>query len=140
MQLITMILATTLFLTACGRQSSEEQIARNIAAIEEAVEQNNFYSIEEHLHDSFLANDRMSIDEIRQLLRLHSLRHKTLGVTIVGSNTTMHENFSDRAHSVVSVIVTGSSGLLPSDGSIQRVEIDWVEDSGDWLIRRASWR
>ncbi|MDX1736368.1 MAG: hypothetical protein R3228_18465 [Halioglobus sp.] len=139
-RLVTMLLAAALILAGCARPDDEEQIARNLAAIEEAVERKDFSAIEQYLHSSFVANEKMGVEEVGQLLRLYSLRHRRLGVTIVDSSTTMHADLPDRANSVVSVILTGSSGLLPSDGSIRRVDVEWVEQSGDWMIRKASWR
>ena len=140
MRLIIPFLAATFFLIGCGEQGDEEQIKQNLAAIEEAVEEKDFSTIEKYLHSSFVANERMGIDEVRQLLRFYSLRHQNLNVTIVGSTTTMHTDLSGRAYTEVSVIVTGSSGFLPSDGSIRRVEVEWTEDSGTWLIRNAMWQ
>lgn len=140
MRLISILLTAIFFLTACGEMKDEDQIAENIAAIEDAIEQKNFSAIEKYLHDDFIANQQMDIDDVRQLLRLYSLRHKKLDVTIVGSSTTMHQNFTDRADTYVSVIVTGSSGFLPTDGSIRKVEIEWFKHSETWLIRKAAWR
>ena len=141
MRLIMPFLTATLLLIGCGgEQGDEEQIEENLAAIEEAVEEKSFSAIQKYLHSSFVANERMGVDEVRQLLRFCSLRHESLNVAIVGSSTTMHAQLSGRAHSVVSVIVTGSSGFLPSDGSIRRVEVEWIEDSGTWLIRKATWQ
>lgn len=136
----TVLLGTVLFLTACGEQDDETQIAENIAAIQQAVEQKDFYAIEKYLHGSFIANERMDIEELGRLLKLYGLRHKKLSVTIVGSTTIMHANLPDRADSVVSVIVTGSSSLLPSDGSIRKVDVEWIKTSGDWLVVKARWR
>lgn len=140
MRLAALLLSIVFFLPACSENDDEAQIAENIAAIEEAVEEKDFYKIESYLHTGFVANERMGAEEVGQLLKLYSLRHKRLSVTIVGSTTTLHENFPDRADSVVSVIVSGSSGLLPSDGSVRRVEVEWLKESGDWLIRKAAWR
>ncbi|GAB5453578.1 MAG: hypothetical protein Hals2KO_39060 [Halioglobus sp.] len=129
-----------LMLIGCAEKDAEAQIAENIAAIESAVETKDFSAISKHLHSSFVANERMSIDEVKQLLRLYSLRHKNLGVAIVGVSTTLHRDYPDRADSTVSVILSGSSGLLPSEGSVRQVEVEWFEESGEWLIRRAAWR
>ena len=133
-------LGTVLFLTACGERDDETQIAENIAGIQEAVEQKDFSALEKYLHGSFIANEQMDNAEVGRLLKLYSLRHKKLSVTIVGSTTTLHAHLPGRADSVVSVIVTGSSGLLPSDGSIRKVDIEWIKTSGDWLVLKASWR
>jgi len=134
------ILGTVLFLSACSGSDDEAQIAESIAAIEQAVEQKDFSAIEKYLHEGFVANEQMDNQEVGRLLKLYSLRHKKLSVAIVGSATTMHANLPGRADSVVSVIVTGSSGLLPSDGSIRKVDVEWIKTSGDWLVLKANWR
>lgn len=136
----TVLLITVLFLTACGERDDETQIAENIASIQHAVEQKDFSAIEKYLHGSFIANEQMDNEAVGRLLKFYSLRHKKLSVTIVGSSTTMHANLPGRADSVVSVIVTGSSGLLPSDGSLREVDVEWIKTSGDWLVLQASWR
>lgn len=139
-RMVTLLLSTAVFLSACAQKGEQEQIEENLEAISEAVEEKDFSAIHKYLDEGFIANEQMGVDEARQLLRLYSLRHKNLNVTIVGSNTTMHENLPDRAYSTVSVIATGSSGLLPSDGSIRQVKVEWTKHSGDWLVRKASWR
>ncbi len=140
MRLVTTLILGLLMLTACAEKDAEAQIAANIAAIENAVESKDFSAIAKYLHSSFVANERMDIDEVKQLLRLYSLRHKNLGVTIVGISTTLHRDYPDRADSTVSVILSGSSGLVPSEGSVRQVDVEWFEESGEWLIRRAAWR
>lgn len=139
-QPILLLLATILFLCACSEQDDIARIDEKIATIEQAVEDKEFSAVAKHLHRSFLANDRMDAEDVRQLLRMYGFRHKTLGVTIVGSVTTLHENLPDRANSIVSVIVTGSSGMLPADGSIRRVQVEWIKESGDWKILKAAWQ
>lgn len=136
----TVLLGTVLFLTACGETDDETQIAESIAGIQQAVEQKDFSAIQKYLHGSFIANEQMDNTEMGRLLKFYGLRHKKLSVTIVGSSTTMHANLPGRADSVVSVIVTGSSGLLPSDGSIRKVDVEWMKTSGDWLVLKANWR
>ncbi|MFK8049397.1 MAG: hypothetical protein AB8B81_13305 [Halioglobus sp.] len=136
----TMLLGTILFLTACAERDDETQIAENIASIQAAVEEKDFSVIEKFLHSSFTANERMDKEEVGRLLKFYSLQHKKLSVTIVGSNTTLHANLLGRADSVVSVIATGSSGLLPADGSLRKVDVEWIKTSGDWLVLNTSWR
>ncbi len=130
----------SLCLAACNGTPDEEQIAENIAAMQAAIEDRNFMDIAEHLHEDFIANDRMRAREVNQLLQMYSLQHKKIGVTIVDSETTMDTAFTDRAETTLSVVVTGSSGLLPSDGSVRSVKLGWLKESGDWLVREAEWR
>ena len=132
-------LVVMLYLVACGKTSDEEIIAQHIATLQEAVEANDFSEIKNHLHDSFIANKRLDAREVNQLLRMYSTQHRNIGVTIVNSNTTMDPTFPDRADTIMSVVVTGSSGGLPSDGSVRTVKLEWIKQSGDWLVIRAEW-
>lgn len=135
-----MFLLAALLLAGCAKTGDEEQIAQAITAMSEAVENKEFMAIHAHLHESFRANDRMDAKEVKQLLAMYGMQHKKLGVTLVGSKTTLDPIYPDRATTVMSVIVTGSSGRMPSDGSVRTVELEWIKDSGDWLVRTAKWQ
>lgn len=140
MRLSVILIAAVLLLGACSKGNDEEQIAQAITAMSEAVENKEFMAIQPHLHESFRANDQMDAKEVRQLLAMYGMQHKTLGVTLVGSKTTLDPIYPDRATTVMSVVVTGSSGRLPSDGSVRTVELEWIKDSGDWRVRTAKWK
>jgi len=128
-----------LYLVACGKTPDEEIIAQHIATMQEAVETNDFSEIKSHLHESFVANKRLDASKVDQLLRMYSLQHRDIGVTVVGSKTTMDATFPDRAETILSVVVTGSSGGLPADGSVRTVKLEWIKESEDWLVIRAAW-
>ncbi|MCB1844428.1 MAG: hypothetical protein KDI09_15815 [Halioglobus sp.] len=134
------LLAIALLLCACSEQDDIARIEETISEIQQAVEEKDFSAVAKHLHKNFTANDSMNADDVRQLLRVYGVRHSKLGVTVVGSTTALHENLPDRANSTVSVILTGSSHVLPADGSIRRVRVEWIKESGDWQILKAAWR
>lgn len=139
MRRLTIFTFIFLFLVACDKTPDEEQIAQNIAAMKEAVELKNFAGIKKHLHKDFIANERLNVREVNQLLKMYSMQHKNIGVTILATETTMDSTFSDRAETTMSAVVTGASGRLPSDGSVRTVKLAWVKQSGDWLVRKAKW-
>lgn len=133
-------LVVMLYLVACGKTPDNEMIAQHIATMQEAVEANDFSEIENFLHKGFIANNRLEAKEVNQLLRMYSLQHRKIDVTIVASNTTINPTFPDRAETIMSVVVTGSSGgLLPSDGSVRTVKAEWMKQAGDWLVTSAEW-
>lgn len=133
-------LVVMLYLVACGKTPDKEIIAQHIATMQEAVEANDFGEIENFLHKSFIANNRLAAREVARLLSMYSMQHRKIDVTIVGSNTTINPTFPDRAETIMSVVVTGSSGgLLPSDGSVRTVKVDWIKQAGDWLVTSAQW-
>ncbi len=132
-------LVLMLYLVACNKTPDEEIIAQHIATMQEAVEAKDFSEIADHLHGSFVANERLGAREVNQLLTMYSMQHRNLGVTIVSSKTTMDPTFPDRAQTIMSVIVTGSSGRLPSDGSARTVKLEWIKQAEDWLVVSAKW-
>ena len=128
-----------LYVVACSKTPDEEIIAQHIATMQEAVEAKDFSEIKNHLHDSFIANKRLDAREVNQLLRMYSMQHRNIGVTIVSCKTTMDATFADRAETIMSVVATGSSGGLPADGSVRTVKLAWIKQSGDWRVIRAEW-
>ncbi|MEM9257547.1 MAG: hypothetical protein AAGA91_19075 [Pseudomonadota bacterium] len=134
------LLVVTLILTACSKTPDEQLIAARIALIQEAVEAKKFIDIHSYLHQDFIANQRMGAEEVRRLLQLYSLQHRRLGVTILDATTVLDPVIEGRAESQLSVITTGSSGLLPTDGSVRKVKVIWEKHAGDWLVREANWR
>jgi len=137
---LSMALLLGLLLVACEQTPDEEQIAQHIAAMQAAVEDKDFLAIKEQLHKDFVANRHMDALEVKRLLQVYSLQHQRIGVTIVDSETTMDPAFYDRAESILSVVVTGSSGLLPSDGSVRKVRLTWTKEDGDWSVLSADWK
>ena len=140
MRVPAILMVAALLLGACAKTSDEEQIARVITAMTEAVESKKFMAIQPHLHESFRANEQLDARDVKQLLAMYGLQHNRLGVTVVGSKTTLDPVYPDRAKTMMSVVVTGASGRLPSDGSVRTVEVEWIKDSGDWLVRTAKWQ
>ena len=140
MHRLAMALFIALFLVACDKTPDEDQIAQNIDAMKEAVERKEFTAIKDHLHDSFIANGRLNTRDVNRLLQMYGMQHKNIGATIMSSKTTMDPVFPDRADTTLSVVLTGSSGRLPSDGSVRTVTLEWIKDSGDWLVRKANWQ
>jgi hypothetical protein len=93
---LTPLLFIVFILVACDKSSDEEQLAQQITVIQKAVEMKDFSDIETHLHNDLRANDRLSTNEMDQLLRMYSTRHKNIGVMIVANSTTLDSTFTDR--------------------------------------------
>lgn len=127
-------------LSGCDKAPDIEKIEQNLADMQEAVENKEFTAIREHLHESFIANDRLDTTEVKRLLQMYSFRHQSIDVAVLASETMMDPTYSDRAETTASVVVTGSSGLLPSDGSARTVKIEWIKQSADWKVIKAEWR
>ncbi|NQX88544.1 MAG: hypothetical protein HRT77_07755 [Halioglobus sp.] len=138
--LLPVFLLLTVILVACDKTPDEEQIGKKITRMKKAIEQKEFSAINEHLHRSFVANDRMNAKDVKRLLHMYGMQHNKLGATILSSKTTLDTVLPGRAETLLSVVITGSSGRLLADGSVRTVTLDWIKESGDWLVRKAEWR
>ena len=138
-RLLAAFVCITVLLAGCDEAPDKEQIERNLAAMQEAVENKEFSAIKKYLHEGFRANDRLGAAEVKRLLQMYSLRHQNINVTVLATETEMNSTYPNRAQTTASVVVTGSSGLLPSDGSVRTVRIEWKKQSGDWRATAAQW-
>jgi len=132
-------MCVTQLLTGCDQTPDKEQIEQNLAAIQQAVEDKKFSAIRSYLHAGFTANDRLYAAEVKRLLQMYSLRHERINVTVLATETAMNPTHPNRAETTASVVVTGSTGLLPSDGSVRTVRIEWKKESANWRVIRAEW-
>lgn len=132
-------ICVTLLLSGCDKNPDEEQIQLIMDEMIAAAEAGRPGDIASHLHENFQANQHMDIQQVKQLLMLHGMQHATISINVVSSQTTMDPVYTDKASTLLSVIVTGSSERgLPEDGSIRVVKLEWRKD-GDWELLKADW-
>jgi hypothetical protein len=125
---------------ACHKTPDEEQIRLIIREIFNAVEEKSPVKIATYLHPDFRANGEMNAQQVKQLLVMTGMQHQSITMTMVSSKTIIDPVYPDRAETVLSVVVTGSSGsILPSDGSVRVVKLQWRKDD-DWKILKADWQ
>ena len=137
---IFLSLCFLLSFSACHQDSDEQQIKRIIDQLSKAVEENKLVDIADHLHADFRANGEMNAQRVKQMLMMYGMQHQSINITIVSAKTAIDTIYQDKAESTLSVIATGSSGrILPSDGSVRVVKLEWRKD-GDWKILKANWQ
>jgi len=133
------ILCAFLF-SACSKTSDEAQIKLILENLSQAVTQNKLSSVADYLDKDFRANGDMDARQVKQMLTMYGMQHQSINITIVSSKTVIDPVYQDKAESTLSVIATGSSGgMLPDDGSIRVVKLQWRKD-GDWRILNANWQ
>lgn len=129
-----------LVFSACHKTSDEEQIKQIIQQISKAVEENKPASIAEVLHKDFRANGNMDAQQVKQLLLMVGMQHQSISMMIISAKTVVDPVYTDKAETVLSVVMTGSSGsMLPSDASARVVTLQWRKDD-DWKILKADWQ
>lgn len=129
-------------LSGCHRTPAEQAIRDTIAKMQTAGNAHDVDALIEPLADDFIGTgeqgenlDRRAFSRFVRLLVMHEQNiHATLGpvaVTLVGA---------DRATASFTAVLTGGSGLLPSDGQVERIDTAWKLDGGDWKLLSAQWK
>jgi len=129
----------TLLLSACDKTPDEEKIQNNIQAIQNAVENKELMGIGKYLHKDFLANRSMDSKQLKQMLFVQGKRHSNISIVIVSQETTIDPVYIEKAETTLSVVMAGSSGGLPEDGSVRVVDLEWRKVGSDWQIIKANW-
>jgi PBP1b-binding outer membrane lipoprotein LpoB len=138
MKNFSLVLLVCLLVTGCEKTPDEEQIKIILDNITTAVEKGNLQEVADHMHRDFVANHNMDLLTLKRMLTAYSMQHTNISITRVATTTTMDPVYTDKATTVLSVVMTGGPGRIPNDGSVRKVTLEWLKD-GDWKIHRASW-
>lgn len=127
-----------LVLVGCTRAPVEEQIRQTLQAMATAVEEGKVRAFMAPLADDFAADtwqlDRRGARLLlnRELRARERIRVRLLDIEVESAT-------EERASASFHAVLTGGSGLIPSEGSWYRVSTGWRRDGGDWVLINASW-
>ncbi|MCW8826032.1 MAG: hypothetical protein OQK78_06375 [Gammaproteobacteria bacterium] len=136
---IVTLLLVLLFAACSDAPPAEVAIARNIEAIQNAIEEKNRSDVMEHIAEDFTTGSYLNREELGKMLVLQFLAHNKITVTIVKSDIQLEPGHTDIANALLSVIVTGATRLIPNDGRIYQVSARWQQNNGEWMLNRLSW-
>ncbi|MFW5816118.1 MAG: hypothetical protein ACOCVP_04610 [Wenzhouxiangella sp.] len=131
-------LVALVVLGGCARAPVEEQIRHKLQAMATAVEEGEVRDFMAPLADDFAADtwqlDRRGARLLlnRELRARERIRVRLLDIEVEPAS---EQRASARFHAVL----TGGSGLIPSEGSWYRVSTGWRLDGSDWVLINASW-
>lgn len=138
-RLFKMLIAVVLvaLAAACHRGSDEEQVRQAIAATKAAVEAGKAGDTVAALTDDFDGNGgELDRQRLEGMVRLAALRGAHLGVTMGPVSV---EKRGERMVATFTVTLTSSTGLIPDEGGIYRVETAWRREGSKWLCYSATW-
>ena len=127
-----------LVLFACARESPEQAVRAQVAALQAAIEARDPGDVRGLLADDFVGPGGMDRERAVRLAQVTFLRHREVGVTIAGP---LQVRMQPR-HATVAfdVALTGGSGrLLPDAARLYSVETGWRLDDGEWRLVSATW-
>ncbi len=103
-----------------------------------AIEARDVSQVRDLLADDFIGPDGMDRGGAARLAQLTFMRHRDIGVAIVGP---LELTISDDRASVRfdAALAGGSGGLLPDRARIYNVETGWRLHGDEWRLVSATW-
>ena len=130
-------LAVVSMVAGCGRESAEEALRGDIAALQAAIESRDAGEMAGFLAEDFVGNDGLDRDGARRLAAVHFLRNASIGVTPGPLDVEVQ---GDHATVRTTVVLTGGSGaLLPERGRVHPVVSGWRREGDDWRMTSLAW-
>jgi len=133
---ITLVLAIAL--SACRRDSPEQAVRQQVAALQAAIDARDAGDIEALLAEDFVGNEGLDRRGARQLAAAVFLRHRQVAAKVGPVSVELRGQGDAIAR--FSVLATGGSGgLLPEQGQVYQFETGWRLVDGEWKLLTASW-
>jgi hypothetical protein len=128
-------------LAGCGADDPEGVIRERLAAAERAAEARETGFFRDLLAADYVdahGNDR---DQMIDAIRGYFLTHSAIEIVSRVDEVTLADGEAARAVMHVGMIGrrAGESLLGGAEGELYRIELEMIEDDGDWRVARAAW-
>ncbi len=125
-------------LAACAREPDEEALRARIGAMVEALEEREAGQFMRGVAEDFFGQEgQLDVRQLHALVRVETMRHRSLGITLGPMEVTMH---GDRATVRFTAFASGGSGsFIPEQAGAYEVESGWKKGGDDWVVYTASW-
>lgn len=133
---ITLLLL--LALAACQRETPEQAVRKQVAAMQLAIDARDAGDIEALLADDFVGNEGIDKRGAKQLAAGVFLRHRDVAAK-VGPVSVELRGQTDAIARFGVLATGGSGGLLPDSGQVYQFETGWRLVDGEWKLLNASW-
>ena len=132
------LLAMLVLVAGCQRESAEQALRRDVAALQTAIESRDAAGMAKFLADDFIGNDGLDRNGARRLAALYLMRNARIGITMGPLDVQLQ---GDHATVRTTVALTGGSGgLLPDTGRIHAVTSGWRQEDGNWRMSSIAWK
>jgi ketosteroid isomerase-like protein len=138
------ILLSPLLVLGCqgDAESPEARIRAVIAEIAEAVEAKDVGRVKEHVADDFEDAHGRDRRELAQLLTFHTMRNQNVHVMTRIRDVVLREDGRAAVEIVAATAGRPIPEAMPSAGlraDVYRIEADFEDRGGDWLLVWAQW-
>lgn len=125
------------FIGACGTQSPEVAIRREISAMQVAIEKREPAGFLKYVTEDFQGQGgQVDRNTLRGVLAAQLMGHDRVAVTLGVPDVAVH---GDRATVKVSALVVGGQ-WLPEHGQTLEIESGWAREGNEWKCYAATWK
>ena len=129
-------------LSGCHRTPAEQAIRDTIGQMQKSGNDHDVDALVAPLSDDFIGTEEQgeNLDRktfgryVRLILMREGTIHASLGPITVTVQDDTHATASFTA------VLTGGSGLLPSDGQIEQIDTAWRLEGSTWKLLSAQWK
>ncbi len=132
-------------LSGCSqdRDSPEQRIRNDLAALEQAAEKKDLGTLKRAILDSYSDNEGYDKNSVTQLIRLNFLRQQS--IYLLTRIKSIELTDATNANAVVYVAMAGrpledTGALVNLSTDLFRFEVALIEQSGQWKVVQAEWR
>lgn len=129
--------AMALALLGCQRDSAEQRLRKDMAAMQAAVEERRPREAMAAVADDFVGEAGMDRAALHNLLRAQFLANARIGVST--GPLSIQLQGSDATVRFDAVVSGGDGRLLPERMQRYAVVTGWREQDGQWRLRHAQW-
>jgi hypothetical protein len=137
------ILAVLTFIGCSERTPAEQQIRNNAENAADAIRQLDAKALSQYLAPSFKVSKPSkgySLEHIKKIMMLYRFRKQKVTLTLSNTSVTLDKYNSQLANMETTALITGSKGLLPEEGRIYKVKLNWRQFDDEWKVTEASWQ
>lgn len=139
---IVLLLACSLLLPLCRRETEADQVTKVIRTVQKAAEDKKILTVLEHLSRSYRDPQGNDYDGIKGLLAFYFYRHRNVQVYIPSLDVSVSGTSSSADFEAV---LTGRNaegspgGIVPDALGVYRFAVQLQRDNAAWKIVSARW-
>lgn len=125
-------------LSGCQQSADEQSLRAALDRMEAAGEAREVNGFMAQVAEDF-SGQAGGMDALALRRFLIGIQLRTRSISVTRTSTTLSLQ-GDRAKVELAMVVTDSSGLLPSQGQYVRAQTNWRFEQGQWWLSSAQWQ
>lgn len=135
--ILAVALLAPVLLAGCRRESAEEALRADVAAMQAAIEAGDASGMAVFLADDFVGNVGLDRNGARRLATLHFLRNANVGLAVGPLDIRLQDGHATVRTTVI--LTGGRGGLLPERGRVRSITSGWRREGSDWKMTSLAW-